>query len=295
MKTIKNGWIKLKENIDQEDYKLIKELEKRCINNEKITLKLELDYKLGDISKNINEFMYFDENELIGYIGICSFAGAGSVIEVNGMVHPQYRRHGIFKTLFALVLDEWRKRSLDKMLLLCDRYSRAGQEFIKVIGAMYKHSEYEMYLRNDSLELLNKKVSGITLRKAANEDALEIARQNSIYFNSMESIDNLILPEEEEKKGMTIYIAEKDNKAIGKVHVELISGNGGIYGLGVLPKYRSQGFGRAILKLAIEKLREHNANEIMLQVEAENSNALNLYKSCGFMETSTMDYFEIKA
>ena len=72
------------------------------------------------------------------------------------------------------------------------------------------------------------------------------------------------------------------------------SGTGGIYGLGVLPEFRGKGFGRAILTFGVEKLKDANATEVMLQVAAENGTALNLYKSCGFQETSVMDYFELK-
>lgn len=104
----------------------------------------------------------------------------------------------------------------------------------------------------------------------------------------------MILPEDEEKRGMTIYLVEKDQQIIGKVHLQLISGIGGIYRLGVLPEHRGKGIGRAILRMAIEKLKEANASEIMLQVATENANALNLYRSCGFMETETMDYYEIR-
>ena len=34
--------------------------------------------------------------------------------------------------------------------------------------------------------------------------------------------------------------------------------------------------------------------KIMLQVETQNAKALNLYKSCGFEETSTIDYYQLK-
>ncbi|CAH2213772.1 GNAT family N-acetyltransferase [Tepidibacter aestuarii] len=314
MKTIQKPWIKLKETIDYEEYDLINKLQEQCIHEDQTALKLELDYKMGitfengKISsiQNINEFMYFDGQEIIGYMGVCSFGGAGSSIEVNGMVHPEYRRQGVFKTLSKLVTAEWKRRNLGSMLLLSDRKSNSGQKFIKGTGAQYKHSEYEMYLKESNLESLKKKLHGITFRKASNADALEIARQNAIYFNDEADIiseevemiisnEDMILPEEEEKKGMTIYLAEKDQQIIGKVNLQLISGIGGIYGLGVLPKHRGKGFGRAILIMAIEKLKESNASEVMLQVAAENSKALNLYKSCGFTETSTMDYYEIKA
>ncbi len=91
---------------------------------------------------------------------------------------------------------------------------------------------------------------------------------------------------------MTIYLAESEEEIIGKVHLQVSSGIGGIYGLGVLPEYRGKGYGRAILLKAVEKLKAVKAEQIMLQVAAENENALSLYKSCGFEEMSVMDYFE---
>ncbi|CAH2213520.1 GNAT family N-acetyltransferase [Tepidibacter aestuarii] len=312
MKIIQKPWIKLKETIDYEEHDLINKLQEKCIREDQIALKLELDYKMGITSENgkiasiqnVNEFMYFDGQQLIGYMGVCSFGGPGSSIEVNGMVHPEYRRQSVFKTLSELVIAEWKRRNSGSMLLLSDRQSNSGQKFIKGTGAQYKHSEYEMYLKEGNVKPLQSQLCGITFRKASNADALEIARQNAIYFNdktdiiSSETIipnEYMILPEEEEKNGMTIYIAEKDQQIIGKANLQLIAGIGGIYGLGVLPEHRGKGFGRAILIMAIEKLKKLNANEVMLQVAAENSKALNLYKSCGFIETSTMDYYEIKA
>lgn len=324
METIQKPWIKLKETIDSEDYDLINKLQKQCTVKDHTALKLELDYKLGvdgekgKISgiENVNEFMYFDGQQIIGYIGISSFGGSDSPSEVNGMVQPEYRGQGVFKTLSKLVIEELKRRSSTSMLLLSDRKSESGQRFIKGTGAQYKHSEYEMYLREDNLKAFQSQLYGITFRKATNADTQEIARQNEIYFNDeIEDLKNIlndngtdnilaeetivpsedmILPEEEEKRGMTIYLVEKDQRIIGKVHLQLISKIGGIYGLGVLPEYRGKGFGRAILIKAIEQLKEANPSEIMLQVATENANALNLYKSCGFVETSIMDYYELK-
>lgn len=306
MKTILNPWLKLREGIHQEDYDLINSLQERCIREDQTTLKLELDYKLGAYSgtdcagiRQINEFMYFDGHELIGYIGICEFGGADTPLEVNGMVHPEYRRQGVFGTLSRLVMAEWRRRSPKSMLLLNDRKSVIGQTFIQGTGARYHHSEHEMYLQKNRSEIHND-LEGIVFRKATNADAWEIHRQNAIYFGgkpgeetTSDLMEGMILPEEEEKRGMTIYFAEVDNQVIGKVHIQLSPGIGGIYGLGVLPEYRGKGYGRAIILKAIEKLKEANAGDIMLQVAVENANALMLYQSCGFVETSTMDYYEL--
>ena len=311
IKTVEGAYLKLKSNLDQKDYELIHMLEIQCAQNDQVTLKLELDYKLSDaknrtadtVISDINEFMYFNGEELIGYIGICSFGGITQPLEITGMVQPKYRRQGIFSKLMELVIEECRRRDAEGILAMCDKKSISGQGFLKKISAVYKFSEFEMYLNHKSYEKVEKqRPSGITFRKAVNADATEITRQNMIYFgddsegeNENSEDSSILLPEEEEKRGMTIYIAEKEEKVIGKVNLQMSdSGTGGIYGLGVLPEFRGKGFGRAILTFGVEKLKDANATEVMLQVAAENGTALNLYKSCGFQETSVMDYFELK-
>lgn len=296
MSKIEKPNIKLKEKLDENDYEDISNLQKLCLETDKTTLKLEIDYKLSGAEEksegleNINEFMFYDGNKLIGYIGICHFGG--DAIEVNGMVHPEYRRKGVFKRLFSLVKDEWSKRESQKMLLLSDHNSVSGLGFIKYISADYDFSEYEMYLRNYAKQDLMSR--NVVLRKATNKDAKEVTLQNSQYFGVEFKEEDIIMPEEEEKRGMVIYIAEVDNKTVGKIHLEIGDAVSGIYGFGVLQEYRRKGYGREILTRAIEKLKEYNSKEIMLQVAVKNKNALGLYISCGFEETSTMDYYKIE-
>jgi ribosomal protein S18 acetylase RimI-like enzyme len=158
-----------------------------------------------------------------------------------------------------------------------------------------------MYLRKESSGPVKGKNAEVAFRKATNQDAREVARHNAIYFGEERNEEytpsrddfGLLMPEEEERKGMTIYFAQMGDQVIGKVHLQLIAGVGGIYGLGVLPEFRGKGFGRAVLQGAVDKLKEAGAKEIMLQVATGNANALHLYESCGFVTTSTMDYFEL--
>ncbi len=303
---ITEPWIKLKGSLNHEDYDLIHALQMQCSHKDQINLKLELDYKLEDALNcadktgicDINEFMYFNGKQLIGYIGICSFGGTMAPLEITGMVDPEYRCQGIFLKLHELVIAECKRRNAGSILVLCDRKSVPGQKFLERVGAAYQYSEFEMYLSDEPCEITEEQLHGINFKKADNTDAREVARQDAIYFGDrMEQENNgapnerILMPEDEEKRGMTIYLAEKDKRIIGKVHLQVINGVGGIYGLGVLPENRGRGFGRAILLKAIEKLKEVKVKEIMLQVAAENVTALSLYKSCGFQETSVMDYF----
>lgn len=295
MKNVNDFSISLKEKLDFTDYKHINELQDICIVFDGVALKLELDFKLsrtekqGENLNNINEFMYFYKDTLIGYLGICQFGR--DIMEINGMVHPEFRRRGIFKKLFSLVKDEINRRNPKTVLLLSDNNSASGIEFIKSAGATHHHSEYEMFVKKEINGQLEK--NNIILRKAKNSDGREIAHQNSIYFNEEFNEQEISKPEEEEKCGLFIYVAELEEKTIGKVNLEVTNGVGGIFGLGVRPEYRGRGYGREILMKTIKILKEKGAKDIMLQVEAKNSNALNLYKSCGFEETSTMNYYEL--
>jgi ribosomal protein S18 acetylase RimI-like enzyme len=297
---IRKPWVKLKEFINREDYDTIDALRVKCFLEDQTSLKLELDYKLNAEGgmhfgiRSVNEFMYFDDQKLIGYLGISGFEGTEGPIEVNGMVDPEYRRQGVFTTLYELAMAEWKRRNGGSMLLLCDRNSLSGKKFIERTGSVYHHSEYEMVLVAGPLSTLQTREKEVTLRKATNADAVEICRQNDIYFNSGLEGD-FALPEEEEKRGMTAFLAVISEQIIGKVHLHLEANTdrGTIYGLGILPEYRGKGYGRAVLLMANEQLKKMNIGEITLQVAVENANALGLYKSCGFKERSTMDYYEV--
>ena len=283
-----NMFFKLKENLNNNDFNDINDLKSICFVHDNTNLKIEIDYKLSNVAKNndktssiINEFMLYDENKLIGYAGICDFGG--EEIEVNGMVHPDYRRKGIFTRLFSLLKDEFNKRDNKAMLLLSDNNSVSGIEFIKNMTDDFSHSEYDMNLDMDATQ--NESFDNLIFRKALIGDINKIKEANFEFF-SVNDIEDI-------SSGIT-YLLETDNIIIGKVRLEAIDNNGGIYGLEILPEYRGNGYGRELLILSIKKLKESNVKIINLQVETDNKNALNLYKSCGFKENYTMDYYRLK-
>lgn len=289
-----------KEFLNDSMYKEINKLQDICVLNDKTSLKLELDYKLttgklSDVnSDQLNEFLYYNDSILVGYIGISVFSKGE--IEINGMVHPSFRGKGLFTKMFKEVMKECGKRDYNKIMLLSDHNSVSGIAFIKSIKGIFDFSEYEMHLSSLGNEII--KLSGLSLRKATNRDASAIAKQNKIYFKDIheeetDKYESLILPEEEEKKGMTIYLAEVNNLIIGKVNLYIKDYFAAIFGLGVLPEYRRKGYGRAVLLKSLEIFREQKCSTVMLQVVANNDKALNLYLNCGFKVISTMDYYKI--
>lgn len=55
-----------------------------------------------------------------------------------------------------------------------------------------------------------------------------------------------------------------------------------VYAMYVLPQYRRQGVGRALMEAVIARARELGLSWISLQVNQANEEAVRLYESCGF-------------
>lgn len=289
------------------DIENINQLEQECLTAEPISLKLELDYKraaalnpdnLANVSLNtdttekvlqLNEFCCFDGAKLVGYLGLSCFNGVTG--EINGMVHPAYRRRGIFQKLMLLVLAECKQRKLKQVLLLTDKRSTAGIALVKYFGATIEHEEHEMVHGHvNSIEPVWKNTR-IQLHKASNADSADLLRLDTSAFGADGARE--LQPELEEARGMTIFIARLNDKNIGKVNLQLIQGIGGIYGLCIHPDFQGSGYGRELLMQSCSWLKANGAHTIHLQVSTVNDNALHLYQSCGFDTVATMAYYEV--
>jgi ribosomal protein S18 acetylase RimI-like enzyme len=287
--------ISMRFQLSQEEYGAIRGLEDICYKKQVTNLKLELDFKMnqrGSSVKNkiMTEFLYYENDTLVGYLGLCNFGR--DIVEVSGMVHPEFRMKGIFKKLYLLAKAEWEKICPSQVLVLCDHTSLSGLAFINSLEAEYSSSEYKMYLNKRDLD--TNCANGIKLRVATKEDAAELHRQDSIYFGLVEKeADDREIKEIpiQEAAGTVSYIAELQGKIIGKIRIDVTDNEGGIYGFGILPDFRGKGYGRETLSIALEILKKKQLDNIFLEVATENKNALGLYESCGFEETSVMDYY----
>jgi GNAT superfamily N-acetyltransferase len=156
-------------------------------------------------------------------------------------------------------MGELRRRGINSILLLCDRSSQEGLQFVRKAGGVVHHSELEMILKPGAAMRVGD--CGVTLR--------------------------------EQSCGDETYLAQAQGKTVGKVRLELFEGCGGIYGLVVQPEYRGKGYGKGILMRAVEKLREKGAQSIRLQVDESNGPARHIYEKGGFEPAYVMDYFQL--
>jgi RimJ/RimL family protein N-acetyltransferase len=79
-------------------------------------------------------------------------------------------------------------------------------------------------------------------------------------------------------------VAVAGDRLIGMLHIEASRHGFGELGMLVDRAWRGQGVGSALLTAAIEWGRSHGLHKLCLEVFAQNTPAITLYRKCGFAE-----------
>ena len=89
------------------------------------------------------------------------------------------------------------------------------------------------------------------------------------------------------------FLATLNDQPLGTVRLDFMDELIGIYAFEVRLGYRGLGYGREMLEQLIHIARAASNKPIMLDVETDNTNAVGLYRSCGFEIKTTYDYYEL--
>lgn len=282
----KHGLIE-RRGLDATELSEIKRLAQLCNQHEDLDLKLNWGLLQDRSRDQLNDFLYYADGQLVGFLALFSFNSQEG--EISGMVHPAYRQHGIFSVLFEAARQECQSRTLPTLLLIVEQASPAGQAFARHLATTYDHSEYKMVLEEPRLS--NTLSKRLQFRPARPEDTSILARITALAFNMPEDEVNWYAESAISQPNRRYYIGEVDGVVIGKIDVSLSDGSGLILGFAVLPEYQGQGYGRQILARTVQEIFSSGQQNIWLEVSTANKQALALYQSCGFKETGSYDYY----
>jgi ribosomal protein S18 acetylase RimI-like enzyme len=270
----------------------VRELARVCDAADGIELKLNWSMLEKRTDGGSNDFLWYENGRLAGFLALYHFSPREA--EVGGMVHPDYRRKGIFSTLMEQALETARKLGVPKLLFVCPHQSASAQYFLAAKGTKYSFSEFGMKL-TEAPAAGDSTVPAVLLRRAADQDRKLLIHLDSKGFEMSEedgvSLVEMILDNPAEEWP---YIAENRNGApVGRINIHARDRNAHFFGFSVLPEFRRQGYGRRILKEAIRIASEQGLRGMSLEVACENRKALELYHSCGFRENYINDYYEL--
>lgn len=80
------------------------------------------------------------------------------------------------------------------------------------------------------------------------------------------------------------FVALSCDRVAGYGGIHLVSDEGQITNIAVLPKFRGQQIGKALLSRLMKEARQENMSKIFLEVASRNTIAISLYKNAGFFE-----------
>lgn len=266
---------------------LIKALKEICEKEGDFELKLNFDMLENRSDSRKEDFFHYENNLLVGFLGIYSF---GSTVELCGMVHPDYRRRGIFSKLLQSALDDIKKQpEVETILLNAPTDSPSAKAFLNRVPCEFSFAEYQMQWCGNTTELAEDPHIGI--RPAQSEEDWESIIQLEVSGFGVREEDVRAMNQTIRNRDTDHnLIIEMDGKTVGKMRVSETNGEAWIYGFVVSKELRGQGIGRKALSKVV-KIENQKGLPIFLEVEARNRRALGLYESCGFRSYHSQDYY----
>ena len=277
-----------KRTLTEAEATTVEQLITTCDNHEGLHMRIDAGALRQRPGNEADDFLYYEDGMLVGYLYVEGWGSRDR--EVAGMVHPEYRRRGIFSSLLAAAKIECRQKDVQKLILVCEHVSKSGLAFVHFIKALHEYSEHEMVL-GTFLER-QKVYKELFIRQANKNDLDAIVSILATDSGNVESISQWVAKLFEETTSR-FYLATLDEKPLGCLRLDFMSDQVGIYAFEVRLGYRGVGYGRQILEEAIRVIRSESQKRIMLDVETDNTNAIGLYLSCGFEIKTTYDYYNL--
>ncbi|MFD6209801.1 MULTISPECIES: GNAT family N-acetyltransferase [unclassified Peribacillus] len=263
----------------------IRILQQECERGD-FTLKLNWETLRSRNGVNKNDYLHYEGLKLVGFLGLYEF---GSKVEMCGMVHPDFRRQGIFTKLMDDAMRNAMQRDYKLIILNSPAHSHSGKGFLKQLPCEFAFSEFQMKWSQTELDDYE---DAVVRPSRSGDEETEIQLDIQCFqFTEKEARDyyQRILYE----ATLKTMIIEKDGRAVGKIRVDHSGREAWIYGFSIFPKYQGSGLGTKVLKKIVAEQCQPGY-DIFLEVEATNAHALRLYESCGFKTIQRQDYYSYK-
>lgn len=211
--------------------------------------------------------------------------------EIIAYTDPNERNKGYFKKLLATAERALLEAGVKRVLFQIEPRGRSALKVLKDYKFnKWVSSEYTMSCskcegsnmlehlsHNLSFQLLNEGniIIYVNLIK-------EIFQEEEDYDNLVNGILTVEMP--------VAYVAFYENKPVGVFNLAYEGGHAYCYGVGIIREYRSRGFGKQLMKFALDVGFKH-VKKIILHVDSSNIIAYKLYKKCGFGVDFEVQYY----
>ncbi|AIQ19411.1 hypothetical protein H70357_23850 [Paenibacillus sp. FSL H7-0357] len=264
----------------------VKSLELLCKNSDGSNLRVGVE-SLGPENGDA-AFLCHAGEQLIGFLSW--YTSDGTQANINGMVHPEYRRQQVFRRLLDLARQEMEAQGIQTLRYRIPSGSLSGAGCAAQLAANLTSSEYSLSLKQ--YHAREPRYPELMLQVEQPDDYEFSVICSSQAFGDSESWTRDYWAHTRQP-GRITYIAKNNQMPVGLIRVNKVdSRTAVIHDFCVLPSCQGKGLGRDILAAAVEDLLlQEPDTHIRLGVVTENAYALDLYLSVGFAIMGEFQYF----
>jgi len=295
--------IQVHQNLDESLFKNIQDLLNTCADVDGLNPFSEhaiLHMQYGHETE-VQHYTCFSENKLVGYAHVdLSDLVFGPSIEVA--VLPDFRRHGVGKTLIEAVIKKHNSRPIRLWAhgLTTGAASLAtncGFKKIRTILQMRRSLITpipESSFPNDLEIRLFDPTKDLDAWLECNRVAFENHPEQGKWTKT--NLEQRISEPWFDSNGFKVAVDQNEIVGFGWTKVDEANADsklGEVYIVGVHPKWQNRGLGKAFTLDALCHLRSQNLISALLYVDAENEAAIKIYESLGFAHWDTDTLFQL--
>ncbi len=278
-----------------------------CRQAEPIQLTLPLP-EAGEELTDERFFLLYEQGCLVSLLHL--FYPDGQVGELIGFTHPEFRRKNYFTKLLSLAVDYAEQLGLKQLYLISDGNSSDAREALKALELEEEYAEYMLEKPLTSSSRGADSSYGPRQPSFASEprplspasDARRLSVSEAVspipeLFSDIFSVDreqcDAYLADIGSDDHISTYVLKLDKLLIGQAQLTVIGDMAYLSGFGILPAYRSRGYGAFFLRKLERILDGQSLSRLTLQVSSQNKTALSLYRKDGFRELETLRYYPL--
>ncbi len=211
--------------------------------------------------------------------------------EISAYTLPSHRRQGYFKSLYGKAVKELKKFHISIAVLVVENKSITGKACAEAFRAKAGRSDYLMsYAIKSDRDYKEGLPENFTVEQLTGNNLMEgIEVFREIFEWEQDTVQEMLELSLEASDTLTFLLCLKGT-AIGTISLHLGSKDASVYGFGIRERYRGEGYGKVFLVWAISALKAMGREKVVLQVESESREALQLYKTFGFVIAEQYDY-----
>ena len=236
-------------------------------------------------------FLAYQGEQLVGLLTVYA---DDEDVELAILVHPDYRRQGLARKLYANYQAETAKYPIASVIYQTERVFLDKHPNLATAWDLVENTDTETWLGRERLPYQLSQQAELTVSLAQAYHADDIARFQTQVFDSDYEVALRYAREAIADADSLLYLLEHGGAVIGSCTVDISTDDNYLYGLAIAPDQQQKGYGTYLVKAVINDLITKNDKPFQIAVEDDNLIAKRLYENIGFTKQTQVVYLDPK-